>query len=135
MPLTMRPRRLYNEHDEAVFLQQQAADAKVAIRHTLATMQETAKAAADVQAWTRRYPGYAVGVAAVIGFVTATTVLAPSPRNSPPAPPTAAPAARSSFLSTLLSSGFGLVRSAVMSAIISAIHAHEEHEEDRFDSA
>lgn len=135
MPLTTRPRRLYNEHDEAVFLQQQAADAKVAIQHTLATMQETAKAAADVRAWTRRYPGYAVGVAAVIGFVTATTVLAPSPRNSSHAQPTAAPAARSSLLSTLLPSLFGLVRSAVMSAIVSAIHAHEAHEEESIDAA
>jgi len=130
----MRPKRLYNEHDEAVFLHQQAADAKVAIQHTLASMQETVKAAADVQSWTRRYPGYAVGVAAILGFVTATTVLAPAPRTSSHTPPAAAPAARSSLLAMLLSSVFGLVRSAVMSAIVSAIHAHEEHVEDDMNS-
>ena len=68
----------YNTDDERVFLAQQAADAKTAMQHTVADMQVTAKEVANISWWTQQYPWYAVGAAAVLGFVAATSVLAPA---------------------------------------------------------
>jgi len=85
-----------------VFLTQQATDAKTAMQRTLADMQATVKEAADVRWWTQQYPWYAVGAAAVLGFVTATRALAPADHRAPPAPPTQGQSAgRPSWMSSL----------------------------------
>jgi hypothetical protein len=90
------------------------------MQRTLADMQTTLKEAADVRWWTQQYPWYAVGVAAVAGFVTATQVLTPSDHRAPPAPPAQAQSAgRSSWISSL----FELVRSTLMGAIMEGIRA------------
>jgi ABC-type Fe3+ transport system permease subunit len=113
--------RTYDAKDEATFLQQQAADAKVAIQQTLAEMQETAKAAADVRWWTQQYPWIAVGAATVLGFVAVTfltrdgttpTAAETTPHRS---------AAKPSLLSSLLSPLFTTLRSALVSAVISGV--------------
>jgi len=112
-------KRHYNTSDERIFLAQQAADAKTAIQHTVADMQATAKEAANVSRWTQQYPWYAVGAATVLGFVTATYVLAPADHRPRPAPPTASQeAARSSWTASL----FGIVRSILMDIIADALH-------------
>jgi hypothetical protein len=117
VPLTQK----YNTGDEAVFLQQQATDAKTAIQQTLAEMQEHARAAVDVRWWTQQYPWIAVGAAAVLGFV-ATSVLTrdgrPSPRADTP-PPVAT--AQASFLTSLLAPLFTTLRSALVSAVVSGV--------------
>lgn len=120
-PLMARMAQRYEVEDEAAFLQQQAADAKVAVQRTLAVMQETAKSAADVGAWTQKYPWYAVGIAAAAGLITATTVLSPSrhQRNGAYAEPPSA--SRSSWLSSALSLLWGASRGMLMSALVSAI--------------
>ncbi len=69
----------YNTHDARVFLTQQAADATIAMQRTIADIQATAHEVADVRRWTQQYPWYAVGIAAVLGFMAATHVLVPSP--------------------------------------------------------
>ena len=74
----LQKKRHYNTDDERVFLIQQAADAKTAIQHTMADMQVAAKEAANVSWWTQQYPWYAVGAATVLGFLAATSVLAPA---------------------------------------------------------
>jgi hypothetical protein len=118
--------RHYNTSDEGVFLTQQATDAKTAMQRTLADMQATAKEAADVRWWTQQYPWYAVGAAAVVGFVTATQVLAPSDHRASPAPPTQGQSAgRSSWMASL----FNLVSSALMGAITEALRANSQHSE------
>jgi hypothetical protein len=100
-----------------MFLTQQATDAKIAMQRTLADMQTTLKEAADVRWWTQQYPWYAVGAAAVAGFVTATQVLTPSDHRAPPAQ--AQSAGHSSWISSL----FELVRSTLMGAIMEGIRA------------
>src|SRR4030095_5296643 len=82
-------KRHYNTDDERVFLAQQTADDTAAIQHTLADMQVTAKEVANISWWTQQYPWYAVGAAAVLGFVAATSVLAPADHRPQPAPPAA----------------------------------------------
>ena len=71
-------KRQYDTNDERVFLAQQAADAKTAMQHTVTDMQATAKEVANISWWTQQYPWYAVGAATVLGFVAATSVLAPA---------------------------------------------------------
>ena len=111
-------KRHYNTDDERAFLTQQAADAKSAIRHTVADMQATAKEAANLSWWTQQYPWYAVGAATVLGFMAAASVLAPADHRTRPAPPTPSqPAAHPSWTAAL----FDMVRSAVMSTIIGAL--------------
>jgi len=116
--------RHYNTTDEGVFLTQQATDAKTAMQRTLADMQATVKEAADVRWWTQQYPWYAVGAAAVVGFVTATQVLGPSDHRVPPAPPTQEQSTgRPSWRSSL----FELVRSTLIGAITEAMRASSQH--------
>ena len=110
-------KRHYDTNDERVFLTQQAADAKAAMQHTVADMQVTAKEVANISWWTQQYPWYAVGAAAVVGFVAATSVLAPVDHQ--PAPPAASQAAaRPSWTAPL----FGMVRSIAMGVIADALH-------------
>jgi len=113
-------KRHYDTHDEREFLTQQAADAKTAMQRTVADMQATAKEVADVRWWTQHYPWYAVGAAAVLGFVAASTALAPADHRAPSAPPPAASqAARPSWTASL----FEMARSALMSAIMGALQS------------
>ena len=123
--------RPYNTKNEGIFLQQQAADAKVAMQRTVAEMKVTAKEAADVHWWTQHYPWYAVGAAAVVGFVTATSVLPSSHRRIQRQDATVqASVARSpSFFSPLFVSLLDMAKSAVMSAIIGAIHTTDQQTE------
>jgi len=126
LPTVPQKTRHYNTTDEGMFLTQQATDAKTAMQRTLADMQVTVKEAADVRWWTQQYPWYAVGAAAVVGFVTATQVLAPSDHRAPPAPPTQGQSAgRPSWMSSL----FDLVRSTLMGAIMEAMRAGSQHSE------
>jgi hypothetical protein len=112
-------KRHYDTNDERVFLAQQAADAKTAIQHTVADMQATAKEVANVSWWTQQYPWYAVGAATVLGFIAATSVLAPADHRSRPAPPVASQAAaRPSWMASL----FETMRSMLMGIIVDALH-------------
>ena len=102
-----------------LFRSQQAADAKTAIQHTVADMQATAKAVANISWWTQHYPWYAVGAATVLGFIAATSVRTPADHRTRPAPPTTGQtAARPSWTVAL----FEIVRSMVMSTIIDALN-------------
>jgi hypothetical protein len=75
----------YDPTDESVFLTQQAADAQIAMRRTVADIQTTVKQVVNVRWWTRHYPWYAVGAAVVVGFVATTQVVAPTHHDVPPA--------------------------------------------------
>lgn len=119
LPTTLLQSQRYNTDDEAVFLAQQAADAKIAMQRTIAEIKVSATAAADVRWWTQQYPWYAVGAAAIVGFIGIGKVLAPAP---PPQPVVTAPAASSSWLTPL----FEMLRTTIMSAIIGAVHASGE---------
>ena len=112
----------YDTNDARVFLAQQAADAKTAMQHTVADMQATAKEAANLSWWTQQYPWYAVGAATVLGFVTATYVLAPTDHRPRPAPPATSQAARPSWTTSL----FEMVRSTLMSIIVDALHPQSQ---------
>lgn len=117
-------KRHYDTADERVFLAQQAADAKTALQRTMADMQATAKEAANISWWTQQYPWYAVGAATVLGFVAATSVLAPADHRPRPAPPsTSQAAARPSWTAAL----FDMVRSIVMSTIVGALNPKGQH--------
>jgi len=112
-------KRHYNTDDERVFLAQQSADAKTAIQHTVADMQVAVKQVANIRWWTQHYPWYAVGTATVLGFVTATALLAPADHHPQPAPPTAGhAAARPSWTASL----FEMVRSVLMGIVVDALH-------------
>ena len=112
-------KRHYDTNNERMFLAQQAADAKTAIQHTMTDMQATAKEVANVSWWTQQYPWYAVGAATVLGFIAATSVLAPADHRSRPAPPVASQAAaRPSWTASL----FETVRSMLMGIIVDALH-------------
>ena len=116
-------KRHYNTEDERIFLTQQATDAKTAIQHTVADMQTTAKEVANISWWTRQYPWYAVGTAAVLGFVATTSVLASADHQPRPAPPaTSQAAARPSWSASL----FEMVRSILMSIIIGALNPKDQ---------
>jgi hypothetical protein len=127
--------RLYNARDEATFLQQQAADARVAIQQTLAEMQETVKVAADVRRWTQQYPWIAVGAASVLGFVAASALArngaAPSQAQAPQQPQAARPSLLTSFLSPL----FPMLRNALVSTVVSGVmdkaQEHKQEQEER----
>jgi ElaB/YqjD/DUF883 family membrane-anchored ribosome-binding protein len=113
----------YNTNDERVFLAQQAADAKTAMQRTVAEIQATAKEAANIRWWTQRYPWYAVGAATVLGFLAATSVLAPANHRPRPAPPAARQAAvRPSWTASL----FEMVRSTLMRIIVDALHTRSQ---------
>ena len=116
----LQKKRDANTNDAGAFLAQQAADAKTAIQHTVTDIQATAREVANVSWWTRQYPWYAVGTAAVLGFVATTSVLAPSDHRTPAAPP-AAPkaAARPSWRASL----FGVGRDMLMGVIMDALNA------------
>jgi len=109
----------YNTNDERVFLAQQAADAKAAMQHTVVDMQATAKEVANISWWTQQYPWYAVGAATALGFLAATSVLAPADHRPRPAPPAASQAAARPSWTTSL---FEIVRSMLMSIIVDALH-------------
>jgi len=113
--------RHYNTTDEGVFLTQQAADAKTAMQRTVADIKATAREVANVRWWTQQYPWYAVGAAAVVGFIAATQVLAPADRHAPPALLVQRPAAvRPSWISSLLE----MVSSTLVSTIMEALRTH-----------
>lgn len=115
----------YNSNDESTFLAQQATDAKTAMQRTLQDMQATAKEVANIPWWTQQYPWYAVGAAAVIGFVTATRVLLPPDQHAPAAPPVQGQAVQPSLTGSL----FEMLRSTLVSAIIGAIHTSNQKSE------
>jgi len=115
----------YDHADEARFLRQQANDAQIAIKQTLAQMRETSKDAADVRWWTQRYPWYAVGGAGLLGFVVVTCLSASSggqERSSTQRPARASSSAFSWMFSSLLS----IVRGVLMSAVIGALQGPDE---------
>src|SRR5262249_31450494 len=89
LPTVSQKKRQYNTTDEGMIPRQQAADAKAAVLRTVADIKATAQGAADVRWWTQHYPWYAVGTAAVVGFITATQVLAPVEQQAQAAPPAA----------------------------------------------
>ena len=112
-------KRHYDTNDGRIFLAQQAADAKTAMQYMVADMQVTAKEVANISWWTQQYPWYAVGAATVLGFVTATYVLAPTDHHPRPAPPAASQAAARPSWTTSL---FEMVRSTLMGIIVDALH-------------
>jgi len=89
------------------------------MQHTVTDMQATAKEVANISWWTQQYPWYAVGAATVLGFVAATSVLAPADHRPRPAPPAASQAAaRPPWTASL----FGMVRSILMGVIADALN-------------
>jgi hypothetical protein len=130
LPTVSQKTRQYNTTDEGMFLRQQAADAKAAMLRTVADIKATAQEAADVCWWTQQYPWYAVGTAALVGFITATQVLAPAEQDAQAAPP----AARPSWMASL----FELVRSALLRTVVEVLHSSSqpsERAQTRADSA
>jgi hypothetical protein len=119
----------YDERDEAVFLRQQAEDAKIAIQQTLADMQQTVKTAADIRALTRQYPWLVLGATAAAGFMTTRLVL-PSAHSQNRASAATSPQKGSSLSALVTSSLVNIARSAVMSAVASLIHAKAQDESD-----
>src|SRR5262245_31151178 len=109
--------RQYNTNDARTFLAQQASDANTAIQHTLVDMRATAMEVANVRWWTQHYPWYAVGTAAVLGYVVTAAVLAPPAPRQQPAPPARQVAARSSWTAALVAMGretlLGILREAL----------------------
>ena len=119
----------YDEKNEAVFLQQQAEDAKIAMQQTLADMQQTVKTAADIRTLTQQYPWLVLGATVAAGFITTKLVLSSTHSQSEP---TSAPRSKksSSISSFVTSSLMGIARSAVMSTIASLIHANAQDDSD-----
>ena len=116
-------KRHYNISDDRVFLTQQAADAKTAIQHTVADIQATVKEAANIRWWTQQYPWYAVGAATALGFVAATSVLAPADHRPRPTPSAASKAAaRPSWMASL----FEMVCSVLMGSIVDALNTKSQ---------
>jgi len=116
-------KRHYNTDDERVFLAQQAADAKTAMQHTIADMQTTAREVANISWWTQQYPWYAVGAATVLGFIAATSVLAPADHRPRPAPPVASQtAAHPSWTASL----FEMMRNMLMGIVVDALHTKSQ---------
>jgi hypothetical protein len=112
--------RHYNTNDEGAFLAQQAADAKTAMQRTVTDMRATVQHVANVRWWTQQYPWYAVGAAAVVGFMAVTKVLSPSNKGTAPAPPAYGQAAASpSWTAPLIE----MLRTTLMSAVIGAVHS------------
>lgn len=120
MPTVPEKTRQYNTTDEGVFLTQQAADATTAMRRTVADIKATAQEAADVRWWTQHYPWYAVGTAAVVGFVAATYLLVPADHHGQSAPPAQGQtAARPSWMASLVE----MLSSTLLSAIIGVLRS------------
>jgi hypothetical protein len=90
------------------------------MQRTVEDMKLTAQQAANVRWWTQQYPWYAVGAAAVLGFIAATQVSASSNSNPSPAPAAQGQTVvRQSWLAPL----FDMLRTTLMSTIIGAVHA------------
>jgi hypothetical protein len=71
----------------------------------------------------QHYPWYAVGAAAVLGFVTATSVWAPADHRPQPAPPAASQAtARPSWTASL----FETVHRMLISIMADALHTKSQ---------
>jgi hypothetical protein len=121
--------RQYNTQDEATFLQQQAADARVAIQQTLAEMQETAKAAADVRRWTQQYPWIAVSAATVLGFVAVSALTRNGVTHSQADVTPQHQAAKPSLLASFLSPLFPMLRNALVSALVSGVMDKAQEQE------
>src|SRR5262245_33388698 len=123
LPTVPQKTHHYNTTDEGMFLAQQAADAKAAVRRTMADIKATAPEVANVRWWTQHYPWYAVGTAAVLGFLTATQVLAPANQQAQNAPPSEGPpVARPSWMASL----FELLRSTLLSVVVEALHSNSQ---------
>jgi hypothetical protein len=103
--------------DEAAFLAQQAAAAKIAIGQTLMEMQKTAKEAGDLRWWTRHYPWAAVGTATLLGFFVAPILT----RESPTPPQTTATRNGRAAAPSLLSSVIDLLRGVIVTAVTTAL--------------
>lgn len=117
--LSEPPPRQYNTEDERAFLAQQAADAHTAMQHTLADIQATAVEVANVRWWTQHYPWYAVGTAAVLGYVVTAAVVAPSAPQPQPAQPSARQAAARPSWTTAL---FAMARETLLGVLREALH-------------
>jgi hypothetical protein len=102
-----------------MFLAQQAADAHTAMQHTLADMRATAVEVANVRWWTQHYPWYAVGTAAVLGYVVTAAVLAPSASQPRPAQPAARQAAAHPSWTAAL---FAMARQTLLGMLQEALH-------------
>ncbi len=111
----------HDERDEAAFLRRQAEEAKQAMQQTFAEMRETAKTAADVQAWTQAHPWPSVGAGVLAGFMA--SGLLPSRKT------TDQPSSKSPLLSFVQTSLFGAIRSVAISAVTNAILAQPEEPE------
>jgi hypothetical protein len=103
--------------NEAAFLAQQAAAAKIAVKQTLVEIQETAKEAADLRWWTRHYPWAAVGTATLLGFFVAPILT----RESPTPSQTTATRKDQATVPSLLSSVVDLARGVIITAVTTAI--------------
>jgi hypothetical protein len=130
-----RQKQRYDHADEARFLRQQANDAQIAIKQTLAQMRKTSKDAADVRWWTQRYPWCAVGGAGLLGFVVVTYLSAfpcGQERSSPQrharesSPSSVFSGMFSSVFSGMFSSLLSIGRGGLMSAIIGDLQTHDE---------
>lgn len=136
MSLITQQMQRYDGRDEARFLQQQADDARLAIKQTLARMRKTSQDAADVRWWTQRYPWYAVGGAGLLGFVAATYLSAAAHGPEQSSRQTVAEAwSQSSVFEGIFSSLVPLVRSVLMSAIVGALQTCDEEPATRQPSA
>jgi hypothetical protein len=122
--ITLQMQR-YDGRDEARFLQQQADDAQLAIKHTLARMQATAQDVADVRWWTQHYPWYAVGGAGLLGFAAATYLNASTRKPDRSATQTQTPTSSSVF-SEVGSWLMTIARSALVSAMLGALQDGDE---------
>jgi hypothetical protein len=80
MSLTQR-QILPHTRSERVYLADQAADARIAMVHTLHDINNTLIQVVDVRSCTKRHPWLVTGSAAAAGFVTG-TALAPSARKN-----------------------------------------------------
>jgi hypothetical protein len=115
----------YDERDEAVFLRQQAEDAKKAMQQTLAAMRETAKTVADAQALTQAYPWPSVGAGALAGFMA--SALLPSFKGQTDQVQSDAPTPSLPSLAAFVQSSLlGVIRNVVISAMTSAVYANAQ---------
>jgi len=66
---------LTSELTEAQYLQEQAANAKAALKQTLTDFGQHLAGGVDLRNWAAKYPWWTVGGAAVAGFVAATVAV------------------------------------------------------------
>ncbi|MGE3539775.1 MAG: hypothetical protein AB7N91_20380 [Candidatus Tectimicrobiota bacterium] len=114
-------RSRYATDNTALFLTQQAADAKVAMQRSIVDIKHSAGAALNVRWWTQQYPWYGLGVSAVLGFLTMHRLLAPSPPPKPAAPAAASPE-RPGWFHMI----FDMVGQAAISALMMALRGGTE---------